>query len=110
VTTVPAPGYPSPGQLTTLQIKEVMANAQKMIEERKHALNALAADEIPPVRSFVFHNDDSVPICPTLYGLPPTAIPSLMQHGDTDKTRKIAQLQAQIQSKLSTGVLSIPPI
>jgi U4/U6 small nuclear ribonucleoprotein PRP3 len=42
VTTIPAPGNPSPGQLTTLQIKEVVANAQKMIEERKHALNALS--------------------------------------------------------------------
>lgn len=70
-----------------------MANAQKMIEERKRALNALAADEIPPVRSFVFRNDDAVPIRPTLYGLPPTAVPSLMQRGDTDKARKIAQLQ-----------------
>lgn len=71
----------------------MMANAQKMIEERKRALNALAADEIPPVRSFVCRNDDAVPIRPTLYGLPHTAIPSLMQRGDTDKARKIAQLQ-----------------
>jgi U4/U6 small nuclear ribonucleoprotein PRP3 len=110
VTTISAPGNPSPGQLTTLQIKEVMANAQKMIEERKRALNALAADEIPPVLSFIFHNENAVPIRPTLYGLPPTAVPSLMQRGDTDKARKIAQLQAQIQSKLSTGVLSLPPI
>jgi hypothetical protein len=74
------------------QIKEMMANAQKMIEERKRALNALAADEIPPVRSFVFRNDDALPIRPTLYGLPPS-VPSLMQRGDTDKARKIAQLQ-----------------
>jgi len=75
------------------QIKEMMANAQKMIEERKRALNALRADEIPPVRSFMFRNDDAIPIRPSLYGLPPTAIPSLMQRGDTDKARKIAQLQ-----------------
>jgi hypothetical protein len=75
------------------QIKEMMANAQKMIEERKRALNALAADEIPPVRSFVFRNDDAVPLRQSLYGLPPTGFPSLMQRGDTDKARKIAQLQ-----------------
>jgi hypothetical protein len=71
----------------------MMANAQKMIEERKRALNALRADETPPVRSFMFRNDDAVPIRPALYGLPPTTIPSLMQRGDTDKARKIAQLQ-----------------
>jgi hypothetical protein len=71
----------------------MMANAQKMIEERKRALNALRADEIPPVRSFMFRNEDAVPIRPTLYGLPPTAIPSLLQRGETDKARKIAQLQ-----------------
>ncbi|KDR24472.1 U4/U6 small nuclear ribonucleoprotein Prp3 [Zootermopsis nevadensis] len=110
VTTIPAPGNPSPGQLTTLQIKEMMANAQKMIEERKRALNALRADEIPPVRSFTFHNDDAFTVHPSLYGLPPTSIPSLLQRGETDKARKIAQLQAQIQSKLSTGMLSLPPI
>ncbi|KAJ4430055.1 hypothetical protein ANN_22263 [Periplaneta americana] len=93
------------------QIKEMMANAQKMIEERKRALNALRVDETPPMRSFVFRNDDALPIRPSLYGLPPTsAIPSLIQRGDPDKARKIAQLQAQIQSKLSTGMLSLPPI
>jgi hypothetical protein len=71
----------------------MMANAQKMIEERKRALNALRADEIPPTRSFMYRNDDALPIRPTLYGLPPTAIPSLLQRGETDKARKIAQLQ-----------------
>jgi hypothetical protein len=71
----------------------MMANAQKMIEERKRALNALRADETPPVRSFMFRNDDAVPLRPALYGLPPATIPSLMQRGDTDKARKIAQLQ-----------------
>lgn len=71
----------------------MMANAQKMIEERKRALNALRADEIPPVRSFTFHNDDAFTVHPSLYGLPPTSIPSLLQRGETDKARKIAQLQ-----------------
>ncbi len=35
---VPDPGNPSPGQLTTDKIKEMMANAQRMIRERKAQL------------------------------------------------------------------------
>ena len=83
---------PSPGQLSALQIKEMMANAQKMIEERKRALNALKGDD----------KVDSKPSLP-----PPTiaAAPVKNTAADLDKARKIAQLQAQIQSKLSTGVL-----
>lgn len=38
----------SPGQLTTLQIKEMMANAQRMIEERKKALEKLGTTALPP--------------------------------------------------------------
>jgi len=82
----------------------MMANAQKMIEERKRALNALRADETPPVRSFMFRNDDAIPIRPTLYGLPPTAFPSLMQRGDTDKARKIAQLQVGNPDNFNTNL------
>nr|CAD7424184.1 unnamed protein product [Timema monikensis] len=124
-------GSPSPGQLTAIQIKEMMANAQKMIEERKRALNALRADEAPPVRAVTFRNDDAVVIRPSLFGPPPPpTIPMLIQRGDSDKARKIAALQAQvmppfssepsaeqqrlvhqIQSKLTTGVLNnIPQI
>nr|CAD7593767.1 unnamed protein product [Timema genevievae] len=105
-------GSPSPGQLTAIQIKEMMANAQKMIEERKRALNALRADEAPPVRAVTFRNNDAVVIRPSLFGPPPPpTIPMLIQRGDSDKARKIAALQAQIQSKLTTGVLNnIPQI
>lgn len=78
---------PSPGQLSALQIKEMMANAQRMIEQRKKALNALKGDDKPAIP-------------------PPTiAVPPVKSAADLDKARKIAQLQAQIQSKLSTGVL-----
>ncbi|KAJ9589018.1 hypothetical protein L9F63_017713 [Diploptera punctata] len=107
-TTIPAPGNPSPGQLTTLQIKEMMANAQKMIEERKRALNALRADD-PPSR-YMIRGDDNSGMRSSLYGFPSSQVTSLLQRGDTDKARKIAQLQAQIQNKLSTGVLSLPPL
>lgn len=46
---IPQPGQPSPGQLTAIQIKEMMANAQRMIEERKRALGV----SFPFLRSFV---------------------------------------------------------
>ncbi|KAJ1526227.1 hypothetical protein ONE63_009384 [Megalurothrips usitatus] len=77
---------PSPGQLSAMQIKEMMANAQRMIEERKRALNALKGDDKP--------SDPIPPIAPVKSAA-----------ADSEKARKIAQLQAQIQSKLSTGVL-----
>lgn len=38
---------------------------------------------------------------PSIYGIPM----GLLNRGDADKARKIAQLQAQIKSKLSTGIL-----
>lgn len=69
--------------LSAIQIKDMMANAQKMIEERKKALNA-------------FKNDTD------RKGLQP---PSVSVQRTEEKAKKIAQLQAQIQSKLSTGVL-----
>ncbi|XP_034233784.1 U4/U6 small nuclear ribonucleoprotein Prp3 [Thrips palmi] len=80
---------PSPGQLSAIQIKEMMANAQRMIEERKKALNALKGD------------DKSVK--PAVAAVAAPAVKSAP--ADLEKARKIAQLQAQIQSKLSTGVL-----
>lgn len=39
---IPGPEKPSPGMLTAMQIKDMMANAQKMIEERKKQLNLLS--------------------------------------------------------------------
>ncbi|GLH15173.1 U4/U6 small nuclear ribonucleoprotein Prp3 [Gryllus bimaculatus] len=106
-TTTVSSANPSPGQLTALQIKEMMANAQKMIEERKRALNALRVDEPPSSRSSNYR-DESVPLRQG-FGFPATTLQSsLLQHGDVDKARKIAQLQAQIQSKLTSGSLSLP--
>ncbi|KAG8256009.1 U4/U6 small nuclear ribonucleoprotein Prp3 [Homalodisca vitripennis] len=74
-------------QLSPNQIKDMMANAQKMIEERKKALSALRSSDTR-------HK-----------GLEP---PSVSVQRTEEKAKKIAQLQAQIQSKLSTGVLKIP--
>jgi U4/U6 small nuclear ribonucleoprotein PRP3 len=39
---------------------------------------------------------------PSIYGIPM----GLLNRGDADKARKLAQLQAQIKSKLSSGILA----
>ncbi|XP_067012586.1 U4/U6 small nuclear ribonucleoprotein Prp3 isoform X2 [Anabrus simplex] len=109
--TIPPPGNPSPGQLTAIQIREMMANAQKMIEERKRALNALRVDETPPTRNTLYRNEETTHSrSAVLNAAPPPALASVVHHGDPDKARKIAHLQAQIQSKLSSGVISLPPM
>lgn len=80
-------------KLSSSKIKEMMANAQKEIEERKRTLDA-------PKNNIVNTN---VPIpTPSIYGIPM----GLMNRGDADKARKIAQLQAQIKNKLSSGILA----
>ena len=69
---------------------EVMESAQKQIQERKRALDKnlnLSNLNIPQ---------------PSIYGIPM----GLLNRGDADKARKIAQLQAQIKSKLSSGILA----
>lgn len=68
-------------------IKKMMANAKNEIEERKKNLENIKTPQMPPVQM--------------VYGIPM----GLLNRGDADKARKIAQLQAQIQSKLSTGIL-----
>jgi hypothetical protein len=61
---------PSPGQLTTIQIKEMMANAQRMIEERKRALGAMGGAGIPPPGMTV-PPVQVLPTMPTLATEPP---------------------------------------
>ncbi|CAN7981526.1 unnamed protein product [Ixodes pacificus] len=77
------PGQPSPGQLTAIQIKEMMANAQRMIEERKRALGV----------SEMSGNDDDT-LSPGL-GAAPVAPLSV-----GESRNRIAELTAQIQAKL----------
>ncbi|XP_046396426.1 U4/U6 small nuclear ribonucleoprotein Prp3 [Ischnura elegans] len=150
--TLPPVGQPSPGQLTALQIKEMMANAQRMIEERKKALTMLRVGETgggggggissaaPPADLF---SDIQVRSSSNSSSAPPSSSSSTSSSNrrsesegggsrsngssssssrpsssssssrtaqppvDTDKARKIAELQAQIQSKLSSGLLSM---
>lgn len=79
---IPDPGKPSPGQLTADKIKDMMAAAQKMIEERKAQLNAM-----PPPGTL-----QTMPVMSTM----PTLLP------DNDKEARRAELQARIQNKLAT--------
>lgn len=74
--TIPAPGQPSPGQLTTIQIKEMMANAQKVIEERKKALNQMQfQDAVTRVNATVGPEEVEPPPKPVVVA-PLTPVPS----------------------------------
>lgn len=82
-------------KLSPLDIKKMMANAKSEIEERKRNLDVLKAPAMPGLPSS------------QVYGIP--GIPAgLLNRGDADKARKIAQLQAQIRNKLSSGILENP--
>jgi len=79
---------PSAEQLSASQIKEMMANAQKMIEERKRSLQQ------PP---------GLMKTTPVLSSMPPAAAPPSAPATMDERARKIAELQAQIQSKLASS-------
>lgn len=79
-------------QLSSSQIREMMMNAQKMIEERKRSLNQ------PPAL---------LKTTPVLSSLPSPVAPKAIPPSSMDeRARKIAELQAQIQSKLATSTLA----
>lgn len=82
-------------KLSSSKIKEMMENAQKQIEERKKSLDSL------PSKNNVNIANLAIPT-PSIYGIPM----GLLNRGEADKARKIAQLQAQIKSKLSSGILA----
>ncbi|KAJ8683809.1 hypothetical protein QAD02_019601 [Eretmocerus hayati] len=76
-----------------------MANAQKEIEERKRALTMKATPEgLDSVRPLL-RNKESLTQVGTVYNQ------GFLSKTDSDKAKKIAALQAQIQSKLKAGVL-----
>lgn len=89
----------SPGQLTTMQIKEMMANAQKVIEERKRLLQA--SGQLPPPGVIIpppVMMATNLPPVGLVHMPPPPSVPAVAL--ETDKKIKLAQLQAQIQSKI----------
>uniref|UniRef100_A0A8D8M182 U4/U6 small nuclear ribonucleoprotein Prp3 n=1 Tax=Cacopsylla melanoneura TaxID=428564 RepID=A0A8D8M182_9HEMI len=120
---LPKPGG-NPADLSQNQIKNMMANAQKMIEERKKALLALKANgpnaastTVPPKVAPAAPVLPAPPKIPSLMSLgtvpPPNAPPSTTAEKDNatyEKAMKIAQLQAQIQTKLNAGIIKpLPP-
>lgn len=95
--------------LSANEIKNMMANAQKMIEERKKSLMAIKGS-----------SNNTSTAAPTLKQMPKTlptilsnTVPSMQRGGSggggggatDEKAKKIAMLQAQIKNKLSSGVL-----
>uniref|UniRef100_T1J0D7 U4/U6 small nuclear ribonucleoprotein Prp3 n=1 Tax=Strigamia maritima TaxID=126957 RepID=T1J0D7_STRMM len=97
------PGQPSPGQLTTMQIKEMMALAQRTIEERKKALNQIQFDHaVAKVNAALTSPIPStVPFPPPILR-PPVILPQLpVPIEEMEKQKKIAELQKQIQARLS---------
>ncbi|XP_060809121.1 U4/U6 small nuclear ribonucleoprotein Prp3 [Amyelois transitella] len=101
--------------LSADRIKLMMANAQKEIEERKRALQALketkpgvnaAAATAQQLKMQVTQTSSIPPPCvikPVLYSKP-AAAPITAE--ELEKQRKIAELQARIQRKLSGGALA----
>lgn len=76
-------------QLSSSQIREMMLNAQKMIEERKRSLQKPLPVNTTPVLSSL-----------------PSAVKAAEPPTMDERARKIAELQAQIQSKLATSTLA----
>lgn len=87
-----------PVKLSTLDIKEMMLNAQREIEERKKQLSALNTGIVTPLIPqelkviTVTHAADS---------------PISSKPEDFERAKKIAELQAQIRAKLSGNLANI---
>ncbi|ESO08130.1 hypothetical protein HELRODRAFT_98250 [Helobdella robusta] len=81
------------GQLTAEKIKEMMANAQKAIQERKNQLNMAQQPAAPCI----------IPPLPGQMMMPKGPAPNLQQSSfaDSEKLKKASELQARIQAKLA---------
>lgn len=92
-----------PSNLTSNQIKQMMANAQREIEERKRALTNLKSNKAAPL---------IIPpgLTPSEIGAQLGASPPIpTKPEDIERARKIAELQAQIRAKLSGTLAGIIP-
>ena len=76
-----------------------MANAQKEIEERKRALKV--KPDMESVRS-VLRNKEALSSVGSVYNQ------GFLSKTDSEKAKKIAELQALIQNKLKSGLLAAP--
>ncbi|XP_066248608.1 U4/U6 small nuclear ribonucleoprotein Prp3 [Euwallacea similis] len=73
----------------------------KHLSEKDGIVRNLKMDPLPPPsKTNISIGNIRIPQ-PSIYGIPT----GLLKKGDAEKARKIAQLQAQIQSKLQTGLL-----
>lgn len=93
------------------QIKMMMENAQKEIEERKKKLESIKAAKVPPASAVAAAAAVSAKItaaaAATAAAAPVPPAPVI----DQDRSRKIAQLQEQIRAKLSGTLAAVlPPI
>ncbi|CAB3231814.1 unnamed protein product [Arctia plantaginis] len=102
--------------LSADRIKLMMANAQKEIEERKRAIQAMKGGDTKSsgvsaaaatAQQLKLQVQSSIPppsvIKPVLYSKPAA---SALSHEELEKQRKIAELQARIQRKLAGGALT----
>ncbi|CAI9736354.1 U6 small nuclear ribonucleoprotein Prp3-like [Octopus vulgaris] len=99
---IPGPGNPSPGQLTADKVKEMMANAQRMIQERKAQLS-IHTPSVPPG---VVGSVDSI----SLSAQPSPSQTQQLMNDAVEKAKRAAELQARIQAQLtglSTGGTNI---
>lgn len=80
----------SPGQIQAQQIKDIMAKAQAVIEERKKAMANLQTTEQKPTT-----NGAAVPLMPQ-----PSSLMLASVGGGGDVSSRIAELQARIQAQL----------
>lgn len=97
---LPMPGQPSPGQLTNMQIQEMMANAQKMIEERKKQMLLTGSINQAQVASNSHNN------APGAVGSAPASSADSSSSSSSsslsENKARIAQLTAMIQARLSS--------
>lgn len=92
----------SPGQIQAQQIKDIMAKAQAVIEERKKAMAIQPSTNGSGVPSMMLPTPGSLPSS----GLPSGGLPNIAVPNSSDVSSRIAQLQARIQSQL--GNTAIP--
>ncbi|KAK7489923.1 hypothetical protein BaRGS_00018788, partial [Batillaria attramentaria] len=96
--TIPGPGTPSPGALTAEKIKEMMENARRELQERKAQLG-IQPSSAPPAPP-----QPSVPPMPVGGHTVGAGMLAQSQQAMTDammKAKRAAELQAQIQARLS---------
>ncbi|XP_064082597.1 U4/U6 small nuclear ribonucleoprotein Prp3-like isoform X1 [Macrobrachium nipponense] len=96
----------SPGQIQAQQIKDIMAKAQAVIEERKKAMASLQ-----PVPQKPATNGTDFSAVPLAAQPPPSALTGMGTGSSPEVSTRIAELQARIQAQLgSVPIVGLPPL